>query len=68
MSDHTKHGRRCSADRRSGVDRRQVDVGPRFGERERRRRPDPRKPEVEEIALSDAEWERAFGKPDGAQD
>lgn len=37
-------------------------MGPQTGSRERRNRPEPRKPEVSEIALSDREWALAFGK------
>jgi hypothetical protein len=51
-------------DRRSGRDRRVKDVGPPDGV-ERRHRPDPRRPAVAELELSEAEWERYFG---GGQD
>lgn len=37
-------------------------MGPPAGSRERRRRPEPRKPDVSEISLSDREWELTFGK------
>ena len=62
MSVLIRSDRRTSTDRRSGVDRRQRDMGPQTGSRERRNRPEPRKPEVSEIALSDREWALAFGK------
>jgi hypothetical protein len=42
-------------DRRSGVDRRQVDKDPP-GHRERRRHVEARKPEVVELDLSDSDW------------
>lgn len=45
-----------STDRRSGVDRRKVDVGPPAGTRERRRGIEPRQPEVQELQLTDSQW------------
>lgn len=47
-------------DRRSGRDRRVKDLGPPGGV-ERRHRPDPRRPAVTELELSEVEWERYFG-------
>lgn len=47
--------RSTGADRRSGVDRRRVDKGPP-GARERRRLVEPRRPEVAELEMSEAEW------------
>lgn len=44
-----------AADRRSGKDRRRVDL--RLpGEHERRRSVEPRKPEVRELDLSESQW------------
>lgn len=43
-------------DRRSGTDRRKVDVGPPAGTRERRRGIEPRQPEVQELQLTDSQW------------
>ncbi|MFT3963219.1 hypothetical protein [Propionivibrio sp.] len=54
-----------SRERRSGKDRRQEDVGPP-GRIEQRRRVEARKPEIEEVVLSDAEWEANFGGRQGA--
>ena len=48
-------------ERRSGRDRRQEDVGPP-GKIEQRRRVEARKPEIEEVVLSEAEWEANFGR------
>jgi hypothetical protein len=42
-------------DRRSGVDRRQVDKEPPSG-RERRRQVEARRPEVVELELTDSDW------------
>ena len=42
-------------ERRSGIDRRKVDVD-RPGRKERRRAIDPRKPEVVELDMSNSEW------------
>jgi hypothetical protein len=42
-------------ERRSGVDRRNDDVGPP-GKHERRRGVESRKPEVVELDMSDSEW------------
>ena len=44
-------------DRRSGRDRRQVDLGPPPGVRERRVSVEPRKPEVLERELTNSEWD-----------
>ena len=44
-----------SADRRSGKDRRQVEVGPP-SRHERRRAIEPRQPEVIELELSESQW------------
>lgn len=43
-------------DRRSGRDRRQEEQGPPGVER--RRRIEPRKPEVSEVTITDSEWGR----------
>jgi hypothetical protein len=43
------------SERRSGADRRRVDKGPPGG-RERRRLVEPRRPEVEELEMSESEW------------
>ncbi len=51
-------GRAAGADqpeRRSGADRRRVDKGPPGG-RERRRLVEPRRPQVEELEMSESEW------------
>ncbi len=48
-------------ERRTGKDRRQRDVD-LFGNMERRRRVEARKPEIVEIALSETEWEDQFGR------
>ena len=48
-------------DRRSGVDRRKVDVGPP-GNLERRRSLESRKPDVIEIEMTNSEW-GALQKP-----
>jgi len=44
-----------AAERRSGVDRRQRDVGPPDGW-ERRRSVEPRKPEVTELEFTPSQW------------
>lgn len=44
------------AERRSGRDRRQEDLGPPSADR--RRGIEPRKPEVNEVDISDSEWNR----------
>jgi hypothetical protein len=44
------------AERRSGRDRRQEDLGP--PNVDRRRGIEPRKPEVNEVDISDSEWSR----------
>ena len=52
-------------DRRSGVDRRKVDVGPPPGRRERRRGIEPRQPEVQELQLTESQWgalDQDFGR------
>lgn len=51
MNEHIKR------DRRSGVDRRQKDLGPPRGI-ERRKGIEPRKPEVTEIEITPSEWGR----------
>lgn len=43
-------------DRRSGQDRRKVDVGPPAGRRDRRRGIEPRQPEVSELQLTESQW------------
>ncbi|OYD54687.1 hypothetical protein CGK74_07875 [Thauera propionica] len=53
--------RRSGNDRRSGIDRRTTLGGPPSGIGERRKRPEPRLPEVSELALSDEEWQAMFG-------
>jgi hypothetical protein len=45
-------------ERRSGMDRRKVNLGPPAGMRERRVNLEPRKPEVQEISLSASDWVR----------
>jgi hypothetical protein len=51
-------------ERRSGRDRRRVDtLLP--GEPERRRSVEPRKPDVRELALSDAEWAELLSQAGG---
>ncbi|MBN8441897.1 MAG: hypothetical protein J0M28_09410 [Thauera sp.] len=62
MSTLTPNRETRSTERRTGIDRRQKDLGPAAGTAERRRRPDPRKPEVAELQLSDHEWELTFGR------
>jgi hypothetical protein len=49
-------------DRRSGVDRRKVDV-PRPGLPDRRRAVDSRKPEVIELDMSNSEWSALNQEP-----
>ena len=49
-------------DRRSGVDRRKVDVGPP-SRHERRRSLESRKPDVVEIEMSNSEWGALAHKP-----
>ena len=46
---------RTSADRRSGTDRRKVDVGPP-GKHDRRQRLESRQPEVVEVEMTDSAW------------
>ena len=50
-------------DRRSGADRRKVDI-PRKGEPERRRNVESRQPDVVEIDMSRSEWGALRGEPD----
>ncbi len=50
-------------DRRSGTDRRKVDI-PRKGEPERRRNVESRQPDVVEIDMSRSEWGALRGEPD----
>lgn len=45
-------------ERRSGMDRRKVNLGPPAGMRERRVNLEARKPEVQEISLSASDWVR----------
>jgi hypothetical protein len=53
----------ATVERRSGKDRRVVDLPPPKG-RERRRTAEPRKPEVTEIDMTQSQWGRlAGGKP-----
>jgi len=49
-----------ASDRRSGQDRRKRDQPPPAGV-ERRRSIEARKPEVEEVDLTDTEWDRLLG-------
>ncbi len=49
-------------ERRSGRDRRQSDRGPPTAV-ERRRCAEKRKPEIVELAISEGDWLRYFGKP-----
>ncbi len=44
-----------ASDRRNGVDRRRVDKGPP-GKRERRRSLEARKPEVQEVEMTNSQW------------
>jgi hypothetical protein len=50
----------ATAERRSGKDRRVVDIPPPKG-RERRRTAEPRKPEVTEIDMTQSQWGRLNG-------
>jgi hypothetical protein len=47
---------KSGGDRRSGVDRRKVDIGPPAGKPERRRSVEARKPEVVELDMTNSEW------------
>ena len=47
-------------ERRSGRDRRERELGPHSGP-EHRRRVEARKPEIDELELSEDEWKRHFG-------
>jgi len=49
-------GKTGGGDRRSGVDRRKVDIGPPAGKPERRRSVEARKPEVVELDMTNSEW------------
>lgn len=57
----TKDGR-LIVERRSGEERRQTEAQ-EIGILERRKRPEPRCPDVVELELSAEEWEKHFGKP-----
>lgn len=57
-----KTGSPNTRDRRSGRDRRQVDLGPPPGVRERRVSVEPRKPEVVEREISPSEWASLGGQ------
>lgn len=46
------------AERRSGIDRRRVNLGPPAGIKERRINLESRKPEVQEVTLSPSDWVR----------
>ena len=59
---HDQHPPPRWVERRSGVDRRDVDNGPP-GKHERRRGVESRKPEVTEIEMSDSEWTRLSQDP-----
>ena len=48
-------------EKRSGLDRRQTDLGP-LGAVERRKRAEARKPVIAELELSEDEWKRHFGR------
>lgn len=48
-------------------DRRQQDNGPPAGWSDRRRSTERRIPEIEECAISEAEWELYFGKTDAGK-
>lgn len=48
-------------DRRAGSDRRQLEVGPPAGWKDRRRRTERRIPEIDECTVSESEWELYFG-------
>ncbi|WP_157354007.1 MULTISPECIES: hypothetical protein [Thauera] len=61
MTNANTSDRRSGNDRRSGQDRRSTIGGPPNGIGERRKRPEPRLPEVSELALSDDEWQSMFG-------
>lgn len=52
--------------RRSGHDRRQIDLGPPAGWSERRRSPERRMPAISEDSISEEEWLRYFGQQPGA--
>lgn len=47
-------------ERRSGRDRRQRELGPLSGW-EQRKRVESRKPDIDEVVLSEDEWKRHFG-------
>ena len=49
-------GKSGGGDRRSGLDRRKVDLGPPAGKPERRRSVEARKPEVVELDMTNSEW------------
>jgi hypothetical protein len=52
-------------ERRSGVDRRRVDVS-QPDKRERRRGVESRKPDVVELEMSNSEWSALMGLPTGS--
>lgn len=52
-----------SSNRRSGWDRRQLDVDPPNA-KERRRTIESRKLEIDEISISESEWLFYFGRPE----
>ena len=54
-------------DRRSGVDRRKVDIGPPAGKPERRRSVEARKPEVVELDMTNSEWTALEGESQRAE-
>ncbi len=56
-------GKSGQADRRSGKDRRQVDVA-RVGMPERRRSVESRQPDVVELEMSSSEWGALGKKPE----
>jgi hypothetical protein len=51
-------GGKPRVERRSGMDRRRVNLGPPAGTKERRINLESRKPEVQEVTLSASDWVR----------
>jgi len=52
-----------TSNRRSQADRRQDDIGPPSGWKDRRRSTERRIPAIEECEVSESEWLMFFGKP-----
>lgn len=51
------------SNRRQQADRRQDDIGPPSGWKDRRRSTERRTPTIEEYEVSESEWLMLFGKP-----